>query len=186
MKIDPVVKIENNNLVDLEGNNIAFELVEIFDINSAIPTENKFIYRLNINQGQVETEPESYNEEFLAKLREYLKEMEENNQIAILNFIPGIKEGDAEKIAEGKSFEDKVLAYIDSIKHATRRVKDCISLIGLEINQKFIESDASNKIEVLIDELIKKHSHYIYFIKSSDNSSSLEINSEYDEKIYRY
>lgn len=186
MKLDPLFKLENNKLFTIDGKNVIPNFVDITSIDSENNLLENSFFRLLINQSQIETEPECYNEEYLAKLRDFLKVMEEKNQFVILNIIPGLKESDIQKIASGNSYDDKVVTYIDSIKHATRRVKDCASVIGIDINEKFIEDDSVNKVFVLIDELLKKHGHYIYFIKNASFYDFSNLDSDFKNRIYFY
>lgn len=186
MKLDPLFKLENNKLFTIDGKNVIPNFVDITSIDSENNLLENSFFRLLINQSQIETEPECYNEEYLAKLRDFLKVMEEKNQFVILNIIPGLKESDIQKIASGKSYDDKVVTYIDSIKHVTRRVKDCASVIGIDINEKFIEDDSVNKVFVLIDEILKKHGHYIYFIKNASFYDFSNLDSDFKNRIYFY
>ena len=107
MKLDPLFKLENNKLFTIDGKNVIPNFVDITSIDSENNLLENSFFRLLINQSQIETEPECYNEEYLAKLRDFLKVMEEKNQFVILNIIPGLKESDIQKIASGKSYDDK-------------------------------------------------------------------------------
>ena len=70
----------------------------------------------------------SPNEEFLAALRNRLKEMEEKGQTAML--VPVCDGGDCKDV-------DAALELTAAYKHCARRVKDCQSVLGFGIPAVF-------------------------------------------------
>ena len=89
-----------------------------------------------------------YNEELLASIRLSLKEMEESGKFV---FIKGEKDRDG-------SFEQ----YTAAMKHAARRLKDCISIAGFWIPEDANSEDAA----LFIEELSAKHAQYVFFSAS--------------------
>ncbi len=102
-----------------------------------------------ISWSDVEGEVEEYNEDFLAKLRDELKEKENEGKFVFI-------EGDMDKQGETE-------VYIQAMKHTARRIKDCVSVIGFAIPDS-IALSTSDK-DHFIDELSAKHAQYCYFSK---------------------
>lgn len=177
MKLNPLFKVKNNQLFSISAPETKIELnfSEINDLESLIPLENKFFYKIFILQNTVETEPECYNEEYLAKLRDYLKSLEEKKQFAVLCIIPN-------KISDNVNSVE-VESYISSVKHTTRRIKDCENLVGIWICAEYAQNGDNEKISLLIDELEKKHPHYIYFSSNQIFEKAKKLGEKYSSKI---
>lgn len=100
----------------------------------------------NINWSDVESEPEIYNEDFLAKLRDELKELENNNEFVVI--VPSFdKNADSEQ-------------FTQAMKHTARRIKDCVSVIGFSIPK---ELDSQEKRDYYMEEMSAKHKQYCFF-----------------------
>ncbi len=96
----------------------------------------------------------SPNEEFLAALRNRLKEMEEKGQTAML--VPVCDGGDCKDV-------DAALELTAAYKHCARRVKDCQSVVGFEIPAVFAGMERSAELqENFKSELLEKHPHYVF------------------------
>ena len=143
MKLDPLFTIKENKLYKLEDDS----LVDMSKIK-----------KINLPWTTVELESESYNEEFLAKLREELKAMEENGEFAII--VPVVDK----KIEEDEDSENSEEAFVNACNHCARRIKDCVSVVGFEIPNEVTD------IEGFRDTLWKKHAQYIYFTKKENIS----------------
>ena len=106
---------------------------------------------LQIDWSDIGKDEGSYNEAFLADLREFLKSQEEQKRYAIIEPITkdAIKQGSNESIS-----------LIASAKHCARRIKDCTSVIGFVVPAQCAAQD-------FIDELKQKHGHYIFFSNSN-------------------
>ena len=101
-----------------------------------------------VKWSDVEGNPEEYNEDFLAKLRDELKAMEEKGQFVFIEPLFD-KEGGAEQ-------------FTAAMKHTARRIKDCVSVIGFAIPEEIFEERA-----FYIEELSAKHAQYCFFCKKS-------------------
>ena len=137
MKLDPLFTIKNNKLYKISD-----------DSEVALDSLKK----IELPWSKLELEPEHYNEELLAKLRDDLKGMEETGDFAII--VPVTDR----KIAAANEDYDET-AYIAACNHGARRIKDCTSVVGFEIPAEIEDQ------EDFVDTLSKKHSQYIYFTK---------------------
>lgn len=168
MKFDPLVKSENNKLFRLsDGENISLENLKIQDaeqISDQTPAGNEKISGLLVKWNSVEIEPGSYNEEFLANLREYLKKEEEAGNFVFI--IPSAQK----ELADA----DEADTFISAMVHTARRIKDAQSVIGFSIAREILQKDANSTLDEnsysqwFVNEMNKKHSHYVYFIKEND------------------
>ena len=143
MKLDPLFTIKENKLYKIEDDS----LVDMSKIK-----------KIDLPWTTVELESENYNEEFLAKLREELKAMEENGEFAII--VPVVDK----KIEEDEDSENSEEAFVNACNHCARRIKDCVSVVGFEIPNEVTD------IEGFRDTLWKKHAQYIYFTKKENIS----------------
>ncbi len=100
---------------------------------------------------QVGCNEESYNEEFLAGFRDYLKILDEKKCFA---FIVPV----ADKLPAS---EDEKDAFVASFKHCARRIKDCSSVVGFALPAPETGVDSA----FFMDELRQKHGHYVFFSK---------------------
>ena len=137
MKLDPLFTIKENKLYKIEDDSLV-------NLDSLKKVELKW--------SELELEPESYNEELLANLRNDLKSMEETGEFAII--VPVIDK-------DVKDYEDQE-AIIAAYNHAARRIKDATSVVGFEIPKEI--EDCSD----FVDALSKKHEQYIYFTKANN------------------
>lgn len=106
-----------------------------------------------VKWSDVEGAEEEYNENYLAKLRDELKAMEEKGEFA---FIEPVYDKDA---IPGQ--------FNNAMKHTSRRIKDCASVIGFALPEQ-----VAGDVDVLADFLEKiseKHPHYVYFAKTACN-----------------
>ena len=132
MKLDPVFTVKNKKLYKIAD-------------NSEVDTST--LRRIEIPWSTVEIEDGIYNEEFLAQLRDQLKQMEETGIFAVL--VPV-----ADKPMETPEQEE---AFTTAFNHTARRVKDCISVAGMELVPQLSDKQA------FIDVLSVKHAQYVYF-----------------------
>ncbi|MCQ2602154.1 MAG: hypothetical protein MJ184_12405 [Treponema sp.] len=140
MKLDPIFTVKENKL---------FKIAD----NSQVDTNT--LRRVEIPWSTVEMEEEIYNEEFLAVLRDQLKQMEALNTFAVL--VP---------IADKElTTAEQQEAFINAYNHTARRVKDCVSVAGFELIPELKDSQA------FMDTLAIKHAQYVYFTKAENPSS---------------
>lgn len=94
---------------------------------------------------------EEFNEDFLAKLREKLKSLEEKGEFVFVEPIFD-KSGSVEQ-------------FTAAMKHCARRIKDCVSVIGFAIPGEVLSERA-----FYIEELSAKHAQYCFFCKEDAGS----------------
>lgn len=140
MKLDPVFTVKENKLYKIADNS---------------PVDPNSLKRVEIPWTTVEMEEESYNEEFLALLRDQLKHMEFTGQFAIL--VPVVDK-------ELNTPEQEEL-FINAFNHTARRVKDCVSVAGFELPVEL------KNPQTFIDTLAIKHAQYVYFSKQTNLAS---------------
>ena len=137
MKLDPIFTVKNNKL---------------YKIADGSEVDTSSLKKITIPWSTVEMEDESYNEEFLAILRDQLKKMEETDTYAVL--VPL-----ADKPLETPEQEE---AFINAYNHTARRVKDCTSVAGFELIPQL------KAAQDFIDALAVKHAQYVYFSKAEN------------------
>ena len=103
MKLAPIFTVKQNKLYKLEDNSQV-------DIST--------LQRIEIKWSQVELADEAYNEEYLAALRDQLKDLENMGKFAIL--VPVV-----DKTLEAP---EQTELFINAYNHTARRVKDCVSV----------------------------------------------------------
>ena len=151
MKLEPLFSIQGN------------KLTRISDNQSVDPSTFKMI---QISWKEVEIEDESYNEEFLAKLREELKPLDDKNQFVIL--CPVVD----------KNFEtpEEIEAFIKAMNHTARRIKDCVCVAGFLLPDELLAKgiDGESPASAFMETLAVKHAQYIYFVnKKSEDKFNL-------------
>lgn len=168
MKFDPLVKVVENKLVKLsDGSEIGTEnlnIVQIDGVDSALTPASGGITAVVCPWKKVEIEDGNYNEEILAKLRDFLKKIEAAGAFAFI--VPQAQ----------KSFSDadEADSFIKAMVHVARRIKDCTSVLGFAVAAELVEKDAGKKLDEnswsqwFINEMNVKHSHYVYFVGKSN------------------
>lgn len=104
----------------------------------------------SVKWSEVEGNPEEYNEEFLAKLRDELKALEANGKFVLIEPV-------FDKDADSQQFTA-------AMKHTARRIKDCVSVIGFSIPDE-ISGDAEKSF--YIEEMSAKHKQFCFFSKKA-------------------
>lgn len=168
MKFDPLVKVVENKLVKIEGDaelSLAdLNVVQADDVENAAVPACGTVTAVVCSWTKVEMEPGAYNEDLLAKLRDYLKKLEENGCFA---FVVPV----ADKAVEDAEQAD---AYISAMVHTARRIKDAESVVGFVLPSELVEKDAGKELDDnsysqwFVNDMNKKHGHYVYFMKKSD------------------
>lgn len=166
MKLEALFKSEKNTLLTIDGREINTKELPVFAADSlngtaAIPQTEFCI--VETQWSFVGKDEESYNEEGLASLRDWLKLLEENKKFAIIKPLSetGLDSAQRESLTA-------------SMKHCARRIKDCVSVAGFAVPS---ECSSSTDASLFIEELSQKHAQYIFF--SADNALLA------DEKIVR-
>lgn len=136
------------------GKKLSLENMRVFDAGTlagggasasgAASSESEFAVSVRVPLESVALGDGNYDESLLAALRNFLKNLETSGSWAIIA-----------PVCAGASASECVSA----ISHTARRVKDCKSVVGVEIPPDFSEQDTA----ALVAELSKKHKHYVYF-----------------------
>ena len=151
MKLEPLFVSKNNQLYKLADNSLV-DLSDVPYITQNNPLRS-FVTKLEVKWSVVELEPESYNEEFLAKLRDYLKSYDDTEKFVILK-----------PVADKKiSLFDDVEAFTNAMNHTARRIKDCTCVIGIELPAELLRGNFEQNSDFFVSTLNKKHAHYVYF-----------------------
>ena len=137
MKLEPIFTAKQNKLYKIAD-------------NSQVDTAN--LKRIEVPWSTVELEEESYNEEFLALLRDQLKKLEGEGKFAVIAPV-------VDKHLESHEQEE---LFINAFNHTARRIKDCTSVVGMELVPQLKDKQA------FIDTLAKKHAQYVYFSKEEN------------------
>ncbi|MBQ0038857.1 MAG: hypothetical protein KBS64_00325 [Treponema sp.] len=142
MKIEAKFYSENNSLFFLDG-------------SKAEPNTDQ-VAAIQVKWSDVGMDEDSYNEEYLANLRDQLKALEEKGTYG---FVVPVCDADCDSA-------EKQEAFTASMKHCARRIKDCENIVGFAVPGQV---DCGYYME----ELSAKHKHYIYF---TDNAELLKSN----------
>lgn len=137
MKLEPIFTVKNSKLYKITDDTLV---------------DTSTLQRIDIPWSTVEIEEESYNEEYLAQLREQLKAMENAGKFAVL--VPV-----ADKTLDTPEQEE---AFINAFNHTARRVKDCVSVAGMELPPQLKDKQA------FMNTLAIKHAQYVYFTKAEN------------------
>lgn len=131
MKLERLFEVKDSKLYAVSG--------------ESVPVDGK---AFPVKWSDVEAGAEEYNEDFLAKLRDDLKVLEEKKQFVFIEPV-------FDKNADYEQFTA-------AMKHTARRIKDCVSVIGFAIPVEILENRA-----YYIEELSAKHQQYCFFCKES-------------------
>ena len=152
MKLDPIFTVKENKLYKISD-------------NSAVDTAS--LKKIKIKWSQVELAEESYNEEYLASLREELKTMDDAGTFALLGPI-------VDKPLENA---DQLELFINAFNHTARRVKDCVSVVGFILPEEITAKGfgESSPAADFMETLAIKHSQYVYFSKNPNAPKNIVI-----------
>ena len=103
-----------------------------------------------VKWSDVEGAEEEYKEDYLARLRDDLKALEEKGEYV---FLEPVYDKDA---TPGQ--------FNNAMKHTARRVKDCKSVIGMALPEQ-VAGDA-DVLNDFLEKITEKHPHYVYFAKT--------------------
>lgn len=168
MKFDPLVKVVENKLFRLsDGSPVSMENLNIVQAdeleNQGAPSAGA-VTAVVCPWKKIEIEEGCYNEELLAKMRDFLKKLEDSSAFAFI--VPQAQ----------KSFSsaDEADSFIKAMVHTARRIKDCTSVLGFAVAAELMEKDAGKKLDEnswsqwFINEMNVKHGHYVYFAGKSN------------------
>ena len=168
MKFDPLVKVVENKLVKLSDGSVLstenLNIVQVDGVESASVPAAGFVTAVVCPWSKIEIEDGNYNEEILAKLRDFLKKLEEAGLFAFV--VPMTQKSFADA--------DEADSFIKAMVHTARRIKDCTSVLGFAVAAELMEKDAGKKLDEnswsqwFINEMNVKHSHYVYFAGKSN------------------
>lgn len=165
MKLEKQFVSKDNKLYMLDGTEVpvvnASVLEAKFCVNEASAQNVNVFACIELPWTQIGCDEESYNEEFLARFRDFLKALDEKKVFA---FIVPV----ADKIP---SSEDEKDAFVASFKHCARRIKDCVSVAGFAVPSLETGIDSS----FFMEELSQKHEHYVFFSKDGNVLSDSSV-----------
>ena len=146
MKLDPIFTIKNNIL---------------YKIDTAA------LKKIQIKWSEVELAEESYNEEYLANLRDELKAMDDAGTFAVLVPVVDKPLDSAEQIE----------AFINTYNHTARRVKDCVSVAGFVLPEEITSKgfDAGTPAADFMETLAIKHAQYVYFTGNANAPENIVV-----------
>ena len=153
MKLEKRFYVESNRLYYIEGNK-ELEISGTRLSASACagggipPADLSHLLLVDLPWTQVGCDESSYNEEFLASFRDFLKALEEKGGYAAI--IP---------VADRQPASGEGEAFVASFKHCARRVKDCASVAGFAVPAGIPGVDAA----FFLEELSAKHPQYVFF-----------------------
>ena len=152
MKLDPIFTVKENKLFKISD-------------NSAV--DAAALKKIQIKWSEVELAEESYNEEYLANLREELKAMDDAGTFAVLVPIVDKPLDSAEQIE----------AFINTYNHTARRVKDCVSVAGFVLPEEITTKGFSEGTPAadFMETLAIKHAQYVYFTKNPNTPENIVI-----------
>lgn len=155
MKLEALFKSQNNKLVCIaDEKQISLENIKSYKaMNIETAVADVDFFSVEVPWSTVEMEDGIYNEDFLAKLRDFLKKAEDRNLFGII--VPVID--------RDYSSEEKKEAFIDACNHTARRIKDCISVIGFALPEEVIAAEQSLSF---METIAVKHAQYLYFVKA--------------------
>ena len=163
MKLERLFEGKENSLYTVNGESVKISgsAVNAADFIKQPAVSQKEALRISVNWTLSGLDEENYNEDFLASLRDSLKALEEKNTFAIIEPV-------CDSACETEAQKD---AFIQSMKHCARRIKDCTSVIGFKIPG---EVNAA----LFTEELSAKHGHYVFFStdeKVLEDSSTVRL-----------
>lgn len=121
---------------------------KIFDASDKeVSLDGKFCA---VKWSDVESDVEVYNEDFLAKLRDDLKEKEEKGEFVMI-----------QPVVDKELTSDNSEIFTAAMKHCARRIKDCVSVMGFCVPQE-LKSLGDDKVDFYKEELLAKHKHYVF------------------------
>ena len=152
MKLDPVFTVKQNKLYKIDG-------------NSEVAAAS--LKRTEIKWSEVELAEESYNEEYLASLRDELKAMDDAGTFAVL--VPVV-----DKPLENA---EQVEAFINTFNHTARRVKDCVSVAGFILPDQIAAKgfEAGSPAADFMETLAIKHAQYVYFTGNANAPENIVV-----------
>ncbi len=167
MKFDPLVKVVENKLVKIDDDSVmsleSLNIVQADEVEGKTAPASDVVTAVICPWSKIEMEPGAYNEDLLAKLRDYLKILEEKGCFAFV--VP-----ESEKAIEDA---DQADAYISAMVHTARRIKDAESVVGFALPAELVEKDAGKELDDnsycqwFVNDMNKKHGHYVYFIEKA-------------------
>lgn len=129
MKLERLFEVKNQKLYTLEGEEVSLA-------GKNFP----------VQWSSVESRAEEYDEDFLARLRDELKEREAKGEFVFIEPV-------FDKSAGSEQFTA-------AMKHCARRIKDCASVIGFAVPEQVFDER-----EFYMTELSAKHAQYCFFCK---------------------
>ena len=153
MKLEKRFCVKDNRLYYIEGNRELEISGTRLSASSCAgggipPSDLSRLLLIDLPWTQVGCDESSYNEEFLASFRDFLKALEEKGGYAAV--IP---------LADRQPAAGEEEAFVASFKHCARRIKDCASVAGFAVPAGVSGVDAA----FFMEELSAKHPQDVFF-----------------------
>jgi len=154
MKLDPVFTVKENKLYKIADNS----QIEVAELR-----------RVEIPWSAIELEPEAYNEEYLANLREELKPLDDTGKFVYL----------APVVDKPLNSPEEIELYINAYNHCARRIKDCACIAGIELPEAVLSKGIAADSPALsfMETLAIKHAQYVYFA-STENVNKANLSDK--------
>ncbi|MCH5291125.1 MAG: hypothetical protein J1D88_05100 [Treponema sp.] len=154
MKLEAHFQSRNNSLFFIDGAECPVVGCPVLDVrtcmqNAAFAAQKESVCCVQIPWTAVGCDGSSYNEAFLAELRDWLKSLEGTSHFVFMQPL-------ADCAAVSSSQKE---ALAESFTHCARRIKDCSAVIGFAIPDLFDGSESA----AFMAALRKKHAHYCFF-----------------------
>ncbi|HAH60932.1 MAG TPA: hypothetical protein DCL73_02395 [Treponema sp.] len=153
-------EIRTDNLVRVDAASIDAEALSSIEFAAEFTGCRSALLGLCLAWKTVEITPEVYNEEFLAALRDFLKNIEASDVYAVI--LP-----ETDGTACGAALEQ----YTAAMVHAARRIKDCESVIGFSLPPELAaDGEAASSF---MNAMAVKHAQYVYFSANDTGNTQL-------------
>lgn len=133
MKFEKLFESKENKLYKISG--------------EEVPVTEKMIKK--VRWSDVERAEEEYDEAYLARLRDELKSLEEKGEFVFI-----------EPVYDKQAIPGQ---FNNAMKHTSRRIKDCASVIGFALPKEVAED--KDVLDDFIQKISEKHPQYVYFSK---------------------
>lgn len=179
MKLEALFTVKNNELYFIQAQNqqdnskINLDKADLPEITAdKLTFLNKPFCKITIPWSKIEIEEELYNEVFLADLRDFLKTLDDKNQFAIISPL----------VDKEMTTLEQMELFTNAFNHTARRIKDCISVAGMELPKDLLKDgfNADSPCQIFMEVLAKKHEQYVYF---ANKASCLDLGVNVPEEI---
>ena len=199
MKIDPVIYVNNSQLYYVGGELAHLKGITLDDVRQSEPvTPDNFdsvikniknaecnVIRWCVYWSDIEKDsPESYDEAYLAQLREMIKKAESEN--LLVYFVPNEWYDKKDFWGATDTEDDDFLLehYYGTMLHLARRIKDCTNVIGFAFpkseSSTLDATETKERYRKFYELFQKKHPQYFFIEEESHTEGSVIWSKETD------